>query len=74
MFTFGMFTKKAVKDRWVPLVAILSPILCFILDLHSQAWFNGYQFSHERLILNALFTFLGLWVLKGARYTVHGEG
>ena len=63
MFAFGMFTKKAVKDRWVPLVAILSPVLCFILDLNSQAWFHGYQFSHERLILNALFTFLGLCLL-----------
>jgi len=64
MFAFGMFTKRAVKDRWVPLVAILSPVLCFILDHYSQVWFNGYQFSHERLILNALFTFLGLWVLR----------
>ena len=63
MFAFGMFTKKAVKDRWVPLIAILSPVLCFILDLNSQALFNGYQFSHERLILNALFTFLGLCLL-----------
>ena len=63
MFAFGIFTKKAVKDRWVPLVAIISPVLCFILDLHSQAWFNGYQFSHERLILNAFFTFLGMCLL-----------
>ncbi|GHS94338.1 sodium/iodide co-transporter [Bacteroidia bacterium] len=63
MFIFGMFTKKAVKDRWVPLVAIVSPVLCFILDIHSQVWFNGYQFSHERLILNAFFTFAGLCLL-----------
>jgi len=63
MFIFGIFTKKAVKDRWVPLVAILSPVLCYILDINSQAWFGGYQFSHERLIFNALFTFVGLCLL-----------
>ncbi|GHT63154.1 sodium/iodide co-transporter [Bacteroidia bacterium] len=63
MFAFGMFTKKSVKDRWVPLVAIISPVLCFILDIHSKAWFNGYEFSHERLILNAFFTFVGLGLL-----------
>jgi Na+/proline symporter len=63
MFAFGMFTKKAVKDKWAPLVAIVSPVLCFILDVNSQAWFNGYQFSHERLILNAFFTFVGLCLL-----------
>jgi SSS family transporter len=65
MFAFGMFIRKAVKDRWVPFVAIVSPVLCFILDVNSQAWFNGYQFSHERLILNALITFCGLWLLTG---------
>jgi Na+/proline symporter len=63
MFAFGMFTKKAVKDKWAPWVAILSPVLCFILDVNSKTWFNGYEFSHERLILNAFFTFAGLCLL-----------
>jgi SSS family transporter len=63
LFVFGIITKKAVRDRRVPVVAIISPVLCYILDVNSQAWFNGYQFSHERLILNALFTFLGLCLL-----------
>jgi len=63
LFAFGIFTKAKLRDRWVPLVAIASPILCLILDLNSQVWFNGYQFSHERLILNAIFTFGGLCLL-----------
>jgi len=63
MFAFGIFTKKQVRDRYVPVVAILSPILCFILQKNSQAWFNGYSFSYELLIFNALFTFIGLTLL-----------
>ena len=63
MFFFGIFTKKKVRDRWVPLVCILAPVLTLILDLNSAAWFGGYTFSHERLILNALFTALGMWML-----------
>ncbi len=63
MFVFGIFMKQPVRDKWVPVVAILSPVLCFIIDINSQAWFNGYAFSHERLILNALFTFVGLCCL-----------
>lgn len=63
MFVFGIFTKKQVHDRFVPLVALLSPVLCFIIDSHSKVWFNGYEFSHERLILNALLTFTGLLLL-----------
>lgn len=63
LFTFGILTKKQVKDRWVPIVAILSPALCFVLSSHSRDWFNGYQFGYELLILNALITFLGLCLL-----------
>ena len=47
----------------MPLVCIIAPILTLILDLNSAAWFGGYTFSHERLILNALFTALGMWLL-----------
>lgn len=63
MFVFGIFTKKQVYDRFVPWVAILSPVLCFIIDTNSKAWFNGYEFSHDRLILNAFLTFAGLLLL-----------
>jgi Na+/proline symporter len=60
MFAFGIATRRAVRDRWVSLVAVLSPVLCLILDLNSRRWFGGYQFSYELLILNALFTIIGL--------------
>mgnify|MGYP006938555144 FL=1 len=63
LFAFGIFVKKQVKDKYIPLVVILSPILCFILDRNSQTWFGGYSFSYELLILNALFTFIGLLFL-----------
>ncbi|GHT39223.1 sodium/iodide co-transporter [Bacteroidia bacterium] len=63
MFVFGIFVKRAVRDKYVPLVAIASPVLSFIVDYNSKVWFNGYEFSHERLILNALFTFIGLCLL-----------
>ena len=60
MFCFGIFTKKQVHDRWIPISVILAPILTWIIDINSADWFNGYVFSHERLILNALFTFIGM--------------
>ena len=64
LFAFGIFTKRAVLDRWIPLVALLAPLLCFILDRNSEAWFGGYKFSYELLILNALFTAIGLLILS----------
>lgn len=67
MFVFGIFVKRQVKDKWIPLVAIIAPILCFIVDHNSQEWFNGYRFSYELLILNAAFTFVGLYILSSSR-------
>jgi Na+/proline symporter len=60
MFCFGIFTKRAVRDRWIPLVVIMAPVITWVIDVNSAVWFNGYVFSHERLILNALLTFVGM--------------
>ena len=60
---FGIFMKNKVRDRYVPLAAIVAPVLCYILHTNSEAWFNGYKFSYELLIFNALFTFIGLCLL-----------
>ncbi|GHT45071.1 sodium:solute symporter [Bacteroidia bacterium] len=63
LFAFGILTKRAVNDRRVPPVCILSPIVCGIIDANSARWFDGYQFSYELLIMNAAFTFVGLLVV-----------
>ncbi len=60
MFCFGIFTKRQVRDCWIPLVVILAPVITWVIDVNSAVWFNGYVFSHERLILNALLTFVGM--------------
>lgn len=63
MFAFGIFTKRQVRDKWVPVVAVTAPILCLVLQSNSERWFNGYKFSYELLLLNAFFTFIGLCLL-----------
>ena len=63
MFAFGIFSKRTVNDKWVPLVAVIAPVLCFILQSNSERWFGGYKFSYELLLFNALFTILGLCLL-----------
>ncbi|GHT15765.1 sodium/iodide co-transporter [Bacteroidia bacterium] len=64
LFAFGLFTKRQVKDRWIPLVALLSPLLSWVLKEASPHLLNGYQFGFELLIVNGLFTFAGLWLLR----------
>jgi Na+/proline symporter len=61
LFVFGMFTTRAVNDRWVPLVAIVAPLLCWWIDANQKRLFGGWQIGLELLVLNAAFTFVGLW-------------
>lgn len=64
LFSFGVFTKAGVRDKWVPVVCVAAPLITFILNENSEVWFNGYQFGFERLILNGVITFAGLWILS----------
>lgn len=63
LFTFGLFTKWQVKDRFVPYVAVASPILCYCLERFLLTEYN-YKVGYEILMLNGLLTFVGLWMLK----------
>lgn len=71
MFIFGTMCKRQVRDRWVPAVAVASPLLCYILQNNSEKWFGGYQISFELLIINALITALGLCLLIENRERKH---
>ncbi len=64
LYAFGLFTKRSVLDRYVPIVAILSPVVCYILKLYSPVLFGGYQLGFELLLLNGLLSFLGLMLIS----------
>ena len=64
LFTFGLISKRQVKDIYVPVIAILSPIICYVVRLNSETWFAGYKFGFEILILNGLLTCLGLLLIS----------
>lgn len=65
LFSFGIFTKRQVRDKWVPIICVLSPLLSYLLSLYSKEILNGYQFGLEILIINGLITFAGLWCISG---------
>lgn len=63
LYAFGLFTKMNVKDRLVPLIAILSPILSYFISVNSLKWL-GFEFGFFILILNGLLTFIGLLIIS----------
>jgi SSS family solute:Na+ symporter len=64
LYSFGLFTKRLVKDNVTPFIAVLSPVICFFLSKYSVQLFNGYKFGFELLLLNGLLTFTGLWIFS----------
>jgi len=65
-FSFGLFTKWQVKDLWIPLIALFSPVICYIISVHSQTWLHGYIFGFELLIFNGMLTFAGMMIVRKA--------
>lgn len=64
LFSFGLFLKTPIHDKWVPLVCVLAPLLTYLIVQNSEAWFGGYKFGFELLILNGALTFIGLFLLR----------
>ena len=64
LFAFGLFAKAKANDRLVPVVCCVSPLICFVLQQNSAAWFHGYKIGFELLILNGLLTCVGLWLIR----------
>lgn len=62
LYAFGLFTKRKVIDRLVPVIAIIAPVLCFFLSKYSVQLFNGYKFGYELLMINGAIVFMGLWL------------
>jgi len=67
LYSFGLFTKREVTDRLTPYIAIISPLLCYLLSRYSEELFNGYKFGFELLLLNGLLTFIGLLLFSSKR-------
>lgn len=63
LFAFGLTNKRKVRERWVPMVAVASPMLCYAFE-HAALSLWGYQFGYELLLLNGWLTWLGMLILS----------
>jgi hypothetical protein len=64
LFTFGLITKRTIRDKWIVPIAVLAPVLSYILDSNSKEWFNGFTFGFFILAVNGMLTFLGLLLIS----------
>ena len=65
LYAFGLFMQsKTVRDKWVPAICVVSPLITFWINSHATEWFSGYIFSVEIIIVNGLITFMGLLLIS----------
>jgi len=64
IFAFAIFTRRGVRDAWVPAVALAAPAACLWIDRHQHLLFGNYRLGLEILVVNGILTFAGLWLVS----------
>ncbi|MGM9860361.1 MAG: sodium:solute symporter [Muribaculaceae bacterium] len=63
LFVYGLACRRGVRDRAVPVVCVLAPVLSWVIQWALNVLW-GYHTSFELLLLNAALTCLGLALLS----------
>ena len=63
LYAFGLFTKLQVKDKAVPFICIIAPVLTFLTNYGTIQYFN-FDFEFFVLVINGVYSFLGLFLFK----------
>lgn len=63
LYAFGLFSKKNIRDNWVPFVCISAPIITFLLNNFLLSYYN-FDFGFSLLLVNGFITLLGLCLIS----------
>ncbi|MBR1378535.1 MAG: sodium:solute symporter [Bacteroidaceae bacterium] len=63
LFAFCLFTRRRVRDKAVPYICIMSPLICLAID-HVEYLVFANHFGYEMLMFNGMLTFAGLWMVS----------
>ncbi len=63
LYAFGLFTKLQVKDKAVPFVCIIAPIVTYTTNYMTTTYLE-FDFEFFVLVLNGFYTFIGLFLFK----------
>ena len=61
IFAYGLFTQHKVIDKYVPLVAVISPVICYFINIYLNLGF-------ELLIVNGLISFIAMDIIRKGKY------
>lgn len=65
LFGFVLYARgRFVFDKMTPIICLAAPLLTYFIDTYSRQLFGGYVFAEELIIVNGLFTFIGLVLIS----------
>ena len=65
LFAFGIFTRRQLPNTLaVTVVCLIAPVICYFLAQYAPKMFNGFQIGIELLLINGIFTYLGLLLIS----------
>jgi hypothetical protein len=71
LFFFGIITNRELKDKWVPIISIVVPVIvAMVWYFHGQEkipFLGNYKFGAELIIYNAALSFLGLLLISKSK-------
>ncbi|WP_353182246.1 sodium:solute symporter [Parapedobacter lycopersici] len=68
LFAFGLLTRRQVADRAVPYICLLSPALCYLLNVYVLTPYTAYAMGFELIIYNGAITWVMLWATSRKPY------
>lgn len=64
LYAFGLTTRYQVREKYLPLVCLLSPVVSYVVNCYSEELLFGYKFGFEILLFNGLLCYLGLLLIR----------
>jgi Na+/proline symporter len=64
LFSFGILTRRSVKDNIVPLICVAAPLICLALELITPYFITGFKWGPELLVVNGILTYIGLFMIS----------
>ena len=64
LFSFAILTKMDIKDKYVIPIAIITPIIAYIVNANSETWFGGLKLGFMIIVLTGLLCFIGLFLIS----------
>lgn len=61
LFVFGLYTKRRVNDKLVPIFCILAPVVTYLIVTYIETN-TAYRFVSENLIINGGLIFLAMFI------------